>query len=160
MRWFYWASTLSILLLYHSSLAQAACPTCNGQDNIGYRTYCGPACFTPPGYCMAPGCCECPPSACDNAWEGYCGTKARWQAFFYRVGTPCPSRYGSCCLVPMPAGSCHCQTADEGETIQKEVKPQPTSAAKPAAQPVSHHTVAEPQRLDLQRSGYSLGRRR
>lgn len=34
-----------------------------------------------------PGCCQCGPSACDNAWAGYCQEKAHWQNFWNRVGT-------------------------------------------------------------------------
>jgi hypothetical protein len=38
-------------------------------------------------YGMVPGCCRYPPSACDNAWAGYCEEKARRQAFWYQLGT-------------------------------------------------------------------------
>ena len=36
---------------------------------------------------MQPGCGECQPHCCDNAWAGYCQEKARQQAFWYRVGS-------------------------------------------------------------------------
>jgi hypothetical protein len=35
--------------------------------------------------------------ACDNAWDGYCQEKARWHAFFYRVGTPKPTNPAAMC---------------------------------------------------------------
>jgi len=73
------------------AVVSAGC-NCGGASPGSYYSLCGPACFAPPGFCTAPGCCECPPSACDNAWDGYCQHKARWQAYFYQVGTPRPPR--------------------------------------------------------------------
>jgi hypothetical protein len=85
--------------------AQADCG-CGGMSRGSYNSLSGPPCFSPPGGYLAPGCCECPPSACDNAWAGYCEHKAKWQAFFARVGAPqtnCryPNRY--CYGSPTPA---------------------------------------------------------
>jgi hypothetical protein len=85
MRCLCWASALLILLTVDSVFA-AGCSSCNGNDYTGYKTYRGSACYTPPGYCLAPGCCECPPSACDNAWDGYCEEKAKWQAYLSCAG--------------------------------------------------------------------------
>jgi hypothetical protein len=86
--------------------AQADCG-CGGMSKRSFYSLSGPPCFSPPGCGVSsPGCCECPPSACDNAWEGYCQHKAKWQAFFTKVGTPRPSyyygRYG-CGGTPTPA---------------------------------------------------------
>ena len=65
------------------------------------------ACGAPMGYNLSPGCCECPPCACDNAWDGYCDQKARWQAFWARLGTPKPPRCATYGGVPTPAaGDC------------------------------------------------------
>ena len=55
---------------------------CNG----AYGSYYAPACAVS-FYGMVPGCCICPPSPCDNAWDGYCEERAKWKAFWYRVGT-------------------------------------------------------------------------
>jgi len=123
MRWLGWASALSLLLLVQSTIANAGCISCNGNDGVSYRSYRGPACFAPPGYCLAPGCCECPPSACDNAWDGYCEEKAKWQAFFTQVGTPRTHCRG--CLLRIPGGTC-----DSSPEIQPVAEPQPKPAAK------------------------------
>ncbi len=57
---------------------------CAGCDQYG--TSSAPACMAPfPG--MKPGCCESRPTACDNAWEGFCQEKAPWRAFWSRLGS-------------------------------------------------------------------------
>ena len=58
-----------------------------------YRAYRGPACYSPNGYNLTPGCCISPPSACDNAWDGYCQEKAKWQAYF-TPGRGTPRMFG------------------------------------------------------------------
>jgi len=67
-------------------------------------TYGAPACGAP-FFGWQPGCCQDPPSPCDNAWAGYCEEKARWRAFCYRLGTggkaSCGSMPADC--QPMPA---------------------------------------------------------
>jgi hypothetical protein len=67
-------------------------------------TYGAPACGAP-FFGWQPGCCQDPPSPCDNAWAGYCEEKARWKAFCYRLGTggkaSCGSMPGSCQALPM-----------------------------------------------------------
>lgn len=55
---------------------------------------CAQPCSAQGGFNLAPGCGLCPPCACDNAWDGYCEQKARWQAFWSRLGTPRPPRCG------------------------------------------------------------------
>ena len=58
-----------------TTAAMAAGPCCGNQavspDYGGYAAYCAPACAAP-CYGMVPGCCEFPPSCCDNVWDGYC----------------------------------------------------------------------------------------
>jgi len=50
---------------------------------------CGVWCFG-----MVPGCCRCPPSCCDNAWEGYCEKKG-CPAWRVRRAV-CPERVSAC----------------------------------------------------------------
>jgi hypothetical protein len=137
-----WASIVCLLLLVNSAIAKAGCATCGGNDMGSYRAYRGPACFSPPGYCLAPGCCECPPSACDNAWDGYCEEKAKWQAFFARVGTPRPHCHGYISLVPAEA----CSTS---ATVQPVPETQPKPAAKSAIQPAQPIPALSPGKATL-----------
>jgi hypothetical protein len=92
MKNFLRATAGGLILIGIALAAQADCG-CGGMSNRSYNSLSGPPCFSPPGCTSAQGCCECPPSACDNAWEGYCQHKAKWQAFFTKVGTPPPSYY-------------------------------------------------------------------
>jgi hypothetical protein len=142
MRWLGWASAVSLLVLFNSAIADAGCATCGGNDMGSYRAYRGPACFAPPGYCLAPGCCECPPSACDNAWDGYCEEKAKWQAFFARVGTP--RAHGHGCVSAVPAEACNSYP-----TVQPAVESQPKAAAKSAVQPAPPTPVLSPGKATL-----------
>ena len=41
----------------------------------------------PPGGALSPGYCEPRLPCADNAWDGYCQHKTRWQAFWYRFGS-------------------------------------------------------------------------
>jgi hypothetical protein len=139
MRWLGLATAGSFLLIINGAITYAGCSTCGGNDANGYRSYRGPACFSPPGYCLAPGCCECPPSACDNAWDGYCEEKAKWQAFFSRVGTPKAHYHGCPAMVPVEA--CNNTPAD-----QSAVLTQPRPAAKSAISPIPNAPVMTPSR--------------
>ena len=124
MRWIVWASALSILILVQAANVEAAgCSTCNGNDGGSYRAYRGPACYSPNGYNLTPGCCICPPSACDNAWDGYCQEKAKWQAYFTQVGTPRTHCHG--CPTMVPAETCF-----GSPTFQPVAEPQPKPAVK------------------------------
>jgi hypothetical protein len=122
VRYFCLASALGLLMLTQLAYA-GGCSSCNGNDGGSYKNYRGGACFSPPGYSLAPGCCECPPSACDNAWDGYCEQKAKWQVFFAKVGTPRVHCYG--CPTMVPAESC-----SGSATSQPTETPHPTPAAK------------------------------
>jgi hypothetical protein len=123
MRLLGWTAAVSLLILFNSAITYAGCASCGGNDTGGYRSYRGPAGFSPPGYCLAPGCCECPPSACDNAWDGYCEEKAKWRAYFAQVGTPRVHHHG--CPTMVPAEAC-----DNSPTAQPIQEPQPATAAK------------------------------
>ncbi len=137
MRWIGWACALSLLLVIHAGIIYAACPTCGGNDMASYRAYGGPACYSPPGYCLQWGCCECPPSACDNAWDGYCEEKAKWQAFFTRVGTPRVYCHG--CPTMLPGETCSTAPTDQPST-----ETQPKSVAKSVVLPNSHPPLMMP----------------
>ena len=139
MRWLGRASAVSLLLLVNSALTYAGCASCGGNDMGGYRSYRGPAGFSPPGYCLAPGCCECPPSACDNAWDGYCQEKAKWQAFFARVGTPRAHCNGCPAMVPA-------ETCNNSPTDQSAVVSQPSPTAKSTVPPSPSMPVMSPNR--------------
>ena len=73
-----------------ASLVQAGCTGCSGSADYGNPALGAEPCCSPPGYCMAPGCCEVYKPCCDNAWAGYCEHKAKVQAFWARVGVKKP----------------------------------------------------------------------
>jgi hypothetical protein len=131
MRIFTVSLVLSMGLLFIPAAIYAGCP-CGEVSPQSFYSYSGPACFSPPGYCLAPGCCECPPCACDNAWAGYCEQKARWQAFWTQVGMPHPPRHGYGCGTVMPAG-CNNAAPDSAPASQNP-SPQPVAPA-PATKP-------------------------
>jgi hypothetical protein len=89
MRWICWASVpLAVCGLMRSAAGLdstygwgGTCASC--QQGYGYDA---PACAAP-FFGFQPGCCESPPSPCDNAWAGYCQEKARCRDFCYRLGT-------------------------------------------------------------------------
>jgi hypothetical protein len=145
MRWITWASTLSVLLLFQSAISYAGCSSCNGNDSGSYRAYRGAACYSPPGYCLSPGCCECPPSACDNAWDGYCEQKAKWQAFFTKVGTPKVHCHGCPCMTPAEG----CAYAADTQTIEQQ---QPTPAVKPTNRPTPLPSAPTPSKASWWKS--------
>jgi len=98
-----------------------------------------PMCANPGGFAFVPGCCECQPSCCDNAWAGYCQQKARWQAFWARVGMPRPSHWHavscwgpapSCpgCNNALPAQSAAPTTGDEPANRALQPLPEPPAA--------------------------------
>lgn len=98
MRWICGASALlAVCGLMSPAVGQEAPwgggPVCTNCEQ--YHTLGAPACASP-FLGWVPGCYECPPSACDNAWATYCHEKAKWKAFWSRVGT------GAFCYRPMP----------------------------------------------------------
>jgi hypothetical protein len=112
-----------------------SCASCERSSGYGASACAGPA-----GYNLAPGCCECPPSACDNAWAGYCQEKARWQAFWTRVGTPKAKCGTAVCYSDGPTPTSVTRSSPIGP------QPQP-SATKPAPnglQPIPEPPSAEP----------------
>ena len=116
---------------------RGGCASCERSSGHG-----APACAGPIGYNLKPGCCECPPTACDNAWAGYCQEKARWQAFWARVGTPKPKcgTTVSYTNVPTPAAT----------NRLPPVGPQPkaTEPVPNGLQPIPEPTPVEPRTSD------------
>ncbi len=56
-------------------------------------------CRAAPAYALSPGCCEPHRHCFDNAWDGYCAERARWDTFWCKLGTgalypstPCATR--------------------------------------------------------------------
>jgi hypothetical protein len=152
MRYLCLASAMGLLLIAQTAYA-GGCASCNGNDAGSYKSYRGPACFSPPGYSLTPGCCECPPSACDNAWDGYCEEKARWKAYFTQVGTPKPHR--TICIPifaypKVPGGSCGTTSCTATPTVQPNTEPnsepQPIPAAKPINPSVTRLPAMSPSR--------------
>lgn len=102
MRWIRWASALLAVCAVTCSATAAEHTrgpgsTCTGCEK--YDCLAAPACGMP-FYGWKPGCCQCQPTACDNAWATYCDEKARWRAFWYRVGTGAYSHHRSVYCVP------------------------------------------------------------
>jgi hypothetical protein len=118
---------VSGLMWIVAGVAQAADCGCSSMSNRHYQSLCGEPCFSPPGCSTAQGCCDCPPSACDNAWDGYCEEKAKWQAFFAKVGAPKPKCYygnrgcGYCATPMRPV-----------EEAPAEATPTPATTPRPA----------------------------
>lgn len=115
------------LVVSMAMVAKAADCGCGGMSNRSYKSLSGPPCFSPPGCAVSPGCCECPPSPCDNAWDGYCQHKAKYQACWAKFGTGshcgCYGYNGnrSCFGTPTPA--------------VREVNNQSESSSAPAVSP-------------------------
>jgi hypothetical protein len=132
-----------LMLVSMAISVQAADCGCGGMSKKSYNSLSGPACFSPPGCYLAPGCCECPPSACDNAWDGYCQHKAKWQAFFTKVGTPPPSYYYGHCNRGYGSPTPAVPMASETPTV-KDAPIEPVPAPKPAVRPGSPQPVPPP----------------
>ena len=133
-----WTCCLFVLLAAGTLSSPAAgsqpgCSTCAG--GTGSHTYSEQACGAPAGFSLTPGCCRCQPTCCDNAWDGYCEHKARWQGFWSMVGTGAfkwqgsmiPRCHGSCVT-----GNCHPQYA-----------PQPVHSVEPVGRSIEIPAVPE-----------------
>jgi hypothetical protein len=94
MRWTPWILAAAIVAgcVGRAAGGQPVCIGCGGMA-VGLRSQwslgCDPCC-APPGYCLAPGCCEFQRRCCDNAWAGYCQHRARVEAFWAGAGVPKP----------------------------------------------------------------------
>ena len=84
---------------------------------------CRAKCRAAPIYSLSPGCCEPHRHCFDNAWDGYCQERARWDTFWCKLGTgasyPCTPRAtcGGCgaaleVRLRGAAAACGCQSSD------------------------------------------------
>jgi len=105
----------------------AGCAGCGA-----YAAYSAPACAAP-GYGLAPGCCEFPPSCCQHVWDGYCQERARWLSRCCGAGALCGGGY---C-----AGRTTCGCVEPGYAVPQHavgVAPdEPPVAPTPEASPPS-----------------------
>jgi len=113
--------------------SQPGCSMCAG--GTGSHSYYEQACGAPGGFSFTPGCCRCKPTCCDNAWDGYCEHKARWQGFWYMMGTGAFKWHGS--VVPR----CHasCVTG----SCQPQLAPQPVHSVEPVGRSIEIPAVPE-----------------
>ena len=135
MRWMGWASALL-------SVYALACPAAGFEPGCGagcgtvHRAYGAGACAAP-AYGWEQGCCEHPPSCCDNAWAGYCEEKARWEAYWRQV---CSRHTAACYPRPatviyrQPTPATHLETPQEQEFVAPGV-PRPAQPAAPTIAP-------------------------
>lgn len=90
------------------------------------------ACATPPGYSLAPGCCEQSRHCCDNAWAGYCEHRAKVEACWARVGTPKPHGRPTICRPAPMAPYCENPAAAVAPTpANPPAAPSPSPAPAP-----------------------------
>ena len=131
MRRIYWALALPAacgLAASAAALEPIADPAAAYAGCGHYHAY-GAGANAGPFYGMTPGCCQCPSSACDNAWAGYCQEKAHWKAFWYRVGTGGTGRHRS--------ARASCQTAPAwGQPVVRPLPPVPAETAEPDEAPL------------------------
>ena len=106
---------------------------------LAFDARCGP-----PGGCggmgVAPGCCECPPTCCDNVWAGYCAEKARCHAMWAWACRP-KIRCRPMCNegVILPAA----ENGDCGQgTVSPAVPAPEPKPAKPLGEPVAPYEAA------------------
>jgi hypothetical protein len=87
MRRIFWMFSLGVSML----LAQAAAAEepCSQPATVAVPCICPcqMKCHPAPAYNLAPGCCEPRRHCFDNAWDGYCEQRARWNTFWCKVGT-------------------------------------------------------------------------
>ncbi len=76
MRWICWVSVLLAAYGLASSTASGAGTICT--DCGLFRGHCQSACAGP-FFGTVPGCCQCQPHCCDNAWAGYYGHRRNGQ---------------------------------------------------------------------------------
>ncbi len=109
MPWMRWTVSLGAFLVW-AQLAAAGEPLSPAGDCPCLAKCAGPA------YSLSPGCCEPRRHCFDNAWDGYCVERARWDTFWCKVGTgalyPCT-----------PCATC------DGRGVALEVRLRPAAAA-------------------------------
>jgi hypothetical protein len=117
------------------------------------HSFAAPACGAPV-FGTTVGCCEQPPTACDNAWDGYCQEKQHWQSFWYRIGTGAGRRYrGRCVTYSTPCPS----KVTSDQPLAEE--PDPAAPTAPLPAPTAVPPVPKPAAEDAA-SRYGPLRRR
>jgi hypothetical protein len=137
MRWIRWAFVPLAVCALMSAVTGFDCTSVEGGTCASCSQSCGygaPACAAP-FFGWQPGCCESPPSPCDNAWAGYCQEKARCKAFWCRLGTGGRTCYGT------PSGGC--------EPMAVSPKPFVQPVPAPTAEPAVDAAPALPDELSL-----------
>ena len=77
-----------------SAVASECAPCGQGMPTRGMQCgLCAPACAGPGYGMLTPGCCQCQPNCCTNAWDGYCQEQARRRCY-RRLFATSPSRPG------------------------------------------------------------------
>ena len=130
MRWICWAVALSAICGLASEAVGFETTWNTGMMSSGGaygHAYCASPCASSL-YGTVPGCCDYPPSCCDNAWAGYCEEKARCHAFWHRVGaylSGCGRNRG--CYDCVPSSTTCCETEVQSAPVS------PAEAAEPEA---------------------------
>ena len=97
----------------------ASCPCQTCTQTVPYSACNSPChcnCHGAPAYNLAPGCCEPRRHCFDNAWDGYCQERAKWDTVWCKVGTGA--------LYPCTPPSCY-----DGRGAALEVQLRPSAAA-------------------------------
>ena len=81
--WAFAVFCAALVVAMSGPMGVAGCVNCEGGPAAGFGA---PACRGPM-FGTEPGCCEHPPSPCDNAWDGFCQEKLRSKQFWSKVGT-------------------------------------------------------------------------
>ncbi|MBN2022699.1 MAG: hypothetical protein JW809_07875 [Pirellulales bacterium] len=99
---------------------------CSGCGSGQASYYGAPACGAPGYGSMVPGCCQCPPSRCDDAWEGYCEERGRCWGWWM-----CRRPAMSCGPVVMHVAP-GCGVSSCGANAPSADPPAPTAAPAPS----------------------------
>ena len=143
LRMYGFGTVLVLCMLANTTFAVGpACTSCEQYNTLG-----APACSCP-SYDLVPGCCEFAPTGCENAWAGYCESRARCNAFRAKVGTgyycrgcrcdagiPCGASYSQ--LGTCSAGCSDCMPVDASTTSVEQLHqdPRPVAPAPRVKQP-------------------------
>jgi len=96
--------------------------------------YCSGACGAPAYGILVPGCCEHPPSCCDNVWAGYCAERARRRCFARAMMTTACPPMNDC----ITASNCPANVAGEVTRLPPVAPATPTAdvAEEPATEEI------------------------
>lgn len=118
MQRFVWVFSLGVcVLLARAAMADGPCAQSGAAPAaVPGSFFCEMKCHPAPAYNLAPGCCEARRHCFDNAWDGYCQQRARWDTFWCKVGTGA--------LYPCTPCATH-----DGRGVALEVQLRPSAAA-------------------------------